>query len=248
MRGTIEQVRDDGVVVLNLGFGKGYFQTDALKSLPSRYDPGARVKTPYGPGVVVAYRGASVTRVDYAVDIYLGDKTGSAEAVTMRGYLDPAACSLRTFLTYREALADANKLREEGNAAFARKEYEEAVSAYAQSLDAVAHYRGPPLNITQRAALREVGVKAISNTAQVFLSQPQPDYDAVIAHASEGLNIDPRNETGQRDKLLYRRGCALAAKREWELAGKDLSDPVLAGNPVSDRGERGRRRGEEEWL
>lgn len=44
----------------------------------------------------------------------------------------------------------------------------------------------------------------------------------------QALSIDPTNQTGQRDKLLFRRATALMMIKEFEMAIEDLKDPILA--------------------
>ena len=66
------------------------------------------------------------------------------------------------------------------------------------------------------------------------VSPPQPALDKedaskhfilAIRNCTDGLEIDPSNTHGQRDKLLYRRGVALMGVGELEAALKDLSVP-----------------------
>jgi hypothetical protein len=48
----------------------------------------------------------------------------------------------------------------------------------------------------------------------------------------QALSYDPENSTGQRSKLLYRRGVAYMGMQSWEAAIEDLRDPVHGTDPA----------------
>ncbi len=86
------------------------------------------------------------------------------------------------------------------------------------------------LSASQKAAVRDGVVKALSNMAQCYLSASPPNYEGTIVQCSHALEIDPVNETKQAEKLLYRRGLAYAGLGEWEKSAADLADPALSAN------------------
>jgi hypothetical protein len=113
-------------VVLQLPFpGRAYIRLSDLKTQPPRrYEAGQRVRTPFGKGVVRAfrYRPETVAGCDYVVDLVENRMSGwtAAEPKVAVGYMNAADVQLRSEAdrTADECIADSDVLREKGNAAF----------------------------------------------------------------------------------------------------------------------------------
>jgi len=113
-------------VVLQLPFpGRAYIRLSDLKTQPPRrYEPGQRVRTPFGKGVVrlFRYRPETVAGCDYVVDLIENRMSGwtPAEPKVAVGYMNAADVQLRSEAdrTADECIADSDVLREKGNAAF----------------------------------------------------------------------------------------------------------------------------------
>ena len=110
-------------VVLSLPFGTAYLRVSDL-SPPPRHAPGARVRTPFGRGVVTARRARPGTAAgyDYAVELIDNRLSGwtAAEPRCAAGYLAPRDVVHRPDdeRTADECVADADLMRTRGNAAF----------------------------------------------------------------------------------------------------------------------------------
>ena len=96
----------------------------------ARLAVGARVRTPFGRGRVLAARAGGDYEVEL-VDNRLAGWTAAAPAHA-RGYLRAADVALRGDIerTAEEAIADADALRARGNAAFKDERFDEALQEY----------------------------------------------------------------------------------------------------------------------
>ncbi len=96
----------------------------------ARLAVGARVRTPFGRGRVLAARAGGDYEVEL-VDNRLAGWTAAAPAHA-RGYLRAADVALRGDVerTAEEAIADADALRARGNAAFKDERFDEALKEY----------------------------------------------------------------------------------------------------------------------
>jgi len=122
LRGVLTQLRGE-VCELAMPFGTAYLrQTDLAP--PPRHAPGARVRTPFGRGIVTARRARAEAAAgfDYAVQLIDNRLSGwtPAEPRCAMGYLAPADVAHRPDdeRTADECIVDAEALRARGNAAF----------------------------------------------------------------------------------------------------------------------------------
>lgn len=148
LRGKLVEVREHDVVLALPFPGRAYIRkTDIATAPPTRFEPGARVKTPYGKGVVRQrrMRPESPAGMDYVVDLIECKMAGhklTAPAVAT-GYLAPSQVVFRSDddRTAAERLADAEVLRSLGNDAFKASPHSQFIqhSAY----DAAASEQQP---------------------------------------------------------------------------------------------------------
>lgn len=128
--GKLVEVREHDVVLALPFPGRAYIRkSDIATPPPTRFEPGTRVKTPYGKGVVRQrrWRPETPAGLDYAVDLIecrMAGHTLAAPAVAT-GYLAQSQLSFRSDdeRTAAERLADAEVLRTQGNDAFKASEH-----------------------------------------------------------------------------------------------------------------------------
>lgn len=120
-------------------------------------------------------------RIDYVVSLVDCKLANNQPAI---GYFAPSAIDHRFDLTFDEMIADCTLFRNIGNEMFKLKDFSSALTNYKKCVDVLGHVPAG-LTLPQRELLRDGVVKALSNTAQCYLSQPEPDYAAAKHMASE---------------------------------------------------------------
>ncbi|KAI5299965.1 hypothetical protein KEM55_000782 [Ascosphaera atra] len=94
------------------------------------------------------------------------------------------------------------KLKEEGNDAFKKKKYEEAIKVYSQALDV------DPKNV-------DINAKLLQNRAASYLNTGK--YDEAIEDCTKALELDPTYVRAKRTRAK-----ATGQKGDWEACVKDL--------------------------
>jgi hypothetical protein len=174
-------------IVVATSFGTAYLSASSiLNTPPSRLAPGALVSTAYGPGRIRTFR-VGHDRLDYVVELVGSQLTSTGASNLGIAYIDADEVSPRG-RTLAEFLLDAETCRSRGNAAYAAKNWTVAVMEYADTVAAVreafrTNAQPPPAEVGKR--LLDSAVRASANTAQVYLSMPQPNYELAQKHAEE---------------------------------------------------------------
>lgn len=268
LKGTVIEWREaDGFVVLDLNAsfpGKAFVKlTDLSSQPPFRHQPGTRVATPYGWGTVKALRyrsddggvlpsdgsrASEAIAVDYVVSLIatrvyepLPATSATPRQPLATAFVASSDVKFRSddHRTAEECFADAEVLRNKGNAAFTAKDYDDAIVQYNRAVEALGSYKGElPLSATppMKRAFMDAFLKSLGNIAQASLSKEPPDNETAFNMANEALNFDADDEFKYKGKNLRRRGQALFNLQYWKLSAQSFleamkADKTLAADP-----------------
>eukprot|EP01138_Halocafeteria_seosinensis_P011568 gb/GECG01011817.1/.p1 GENE.gb/GECG01011817.1/~~gb/GECG01011817.1/.p1 ORF type:complete len:365 (+),score=55.43 gb/GECG01011817.1/:1-1095(+) len=203
---TVTDVREneDGTTVLvDFPFGKGFLHPQTVGK-PSRFSKGDKVQTPYGKGVVQALRLTDDTKI-YKVKL---NEWYMANGVHPRAFLTHTDVKGRVAITFNEGIQEAGVLKEQGNAKFKAKQFEEATQHYARAIQTVQMAPMNNLKESQKNALRQILITCFSNRAQACLQMNPARHEDALQACNLALQIDSSDRVGSKSKLLFRYACS----------------------------------------